>query len=93
MKQSSKPLPAAGVMFCLLGSLCAPTCLGADTANRTGTQPPRTFLVTRALAHERLVPYLETARPQIVQIGNYGAMFHGYADNENSTLLQLTKRN
>lgn len=45
----------------------------------------RTFFVTRSLTHERLIPYLETARPEIVQIGNYGAMFHGYADNEKST--------
>ncbi len=44
-----------------------------------------TFFVTRSLAHERLIPYLETARPEIVQIGNYGAMFHGYADDERST--------
>lgn len=46
--------------------------------------PFRTFFVTRSLAHERLLPYLETARPQIVQVGNYGAMFHGYADNPKS---------
>ncbi|MBT7004363.1 MAG: hypothetical protein HOA06_06525, partial [Chloroflexi bacterium] len=44
----------------------------------------RTFFVTRSLAHERLIPHLEAARPQIVQVGNYGAMFHGYADNPKS---------
>ena len=31
------------------------------------------------------MPYLEEARPQIVQIGNYGAMFHGYAGNPKFT--------
>jgi len=47
--------------------------------------PLRTFFVTRSLTHERLLPYLEQAVPQVVQIGNYGAMFHGYADEERST--------
>ena len=47
--------------------------------------PFRTFFVTRSLAHERLIEYLETARPEVVQIGNYGAMFHGFADNPKAT--------
>lgn len=47
-------------------------------------QPFRTLFVTRSLAHDALLPYLATARPEIVQIGNYGAMFHGYADNPRS---------
>jgi hypothetical protein len=47
--------------------------------------PIRTFFVTRSLNHEKLLPYLEEARPQIVQIGNYGAMFHGYAGDPKST--------
>lgn len=47
--------------------------------------PLRTFFVTRSLDHEQLLPYLQQARPQIVQIGNYGAMFHGYAENPKST--------
>lgn len=46
--------------------------------------PFRTFLVTRSVANERLFPYLEAARPEIVQIGYYGGMFHGYADDEKS---------
>ena len=46
---------------------------------------PRTFFVTRSLGHEQFIPFLEKARPEIVQIGNYGAMFHGHADNEKST--------
>ncbi len=37
------------------------------------------------MAHEKLLPYLREARPGIVQIGNYGAMFHGYADDKRST--------
>lgn len=45
----------------------------------------RTFFVTRSLSHERLLPFLKEARPDLVQIGNYGAMFHGYADNPKST--------
>ena len=45
----------------------------------------RTFFVTRSLAHERLMEYLESARPEIVQIGNYGAMFHGFADDPRAT--------
>lgn len=45
----------------------------------------RTFFVTRSLGHEKLLPYLREARPQIVQIGNYGAMFHGYANHPKST--------
>lgn len=48
-------------------------------------QPIRTFFVTRSLAHERILEYLEAARPELVQVGNYGAMFHGYADNPRST--------
>src|SRR6476646_8209893 len=48
-------------------------------------QRPRTFFVTRSLAHPELIPYLKTAKPELVQIGNYGAMFHGYADNKKST--------
>lgn len=40
-----------------------------------------TFFVTRSLGHERLMEYLETARPAVAQVGNYGAMFHGYADD------------
>ena len=44
----------------------------------------RTLFVTRSLGHERLLPFLKTARPDIVQIGNYGAMFHGFADNPKS---------
>ncbi len=64
------------------------TILANDTdskADRTSKPRFRTFFVTRSLAHERLIPYLETARPEIVQIGNYGAMFHGYADDPKST--------
>jgi len=45
----------------------------------------RTFFVTRSMASDRLFPYLDTAKPELVQIGQYGAMFHGYADNEKST--------
>lgn len=45
----------------------------------------RTLFVTRSLAHERLMEYLKAARPEIVQVGNYGAMFHGDADNPRST--------
>ncbi|MEM7010718.1 MAG: hypothetical protein AAF585_04460, partial [Verrucomicrobiota bacterium] len=48
------------------------------------TPTPRTLFVTRSMDHEQLIPYLETARPEIVQIGQYGAMFHGYADHEKS---------
>ncbi|NNE93309.1 MAG: hypothetical protein HKN23_16825 [Verrucomicrobiales bacterium] len=53
--------------------------------------PPRSLLVTRSMAHENLVPFLEEARPDIVQIGQYGAMFHGYADDPKSkgTPMQL----
>lgn len=55
------------------------------------TPLPRTFFVTRSMAHEQLLPYLEAARPEIVQIGQYGPMFHGYADNPKSkgTPMQL----
>ena len=56
-----------------------------DAADQSDGPRLTTFFVTRSLTHERLIPYLEKARPQIVQIGNYGAMFHGYADNEKST--------
>ena len=58
---------------------------GSDkAAEASPSRVPRTFFVTRSLGHERLIPYLESARPEIVQIGNYGAMFHGYADNPKS---------
>ena len=33
----------------------------------------------------RMLDYLEAARPEIVQVGFYGPMFHGYADNLKST--------
>lgn len=59
--------------------------LGVRLGYSQESEPIRTFFVTRSLTHERLIPYLKTARPQVVQIGNYGAMFHGYADNEKST--------
>ncbi len=49
--------------------------------SRDGEKSFDTFFVTRSLGHERLMEYLETARPKIVQVGNYGAMFHGYADD------------
>ncbi len=60
-------------------------------ADSGSANPYRTFFVTRSMAHERLIPYLEAARPEIVQIGQYGAMFHGYADNPKSkgTPMQL----
>lgn len=48
-------------------------------------RPLRTFFVTRSLAHERLLEYLDAAQPEIVQFGNYGAMFHGYADHPRAT--------
>lgn len=57
----------------------------AESAEPKQKLPLRTFFVTRSLDHDRLLSYLKTARPQIVQIGNYGAMFHGYADDERST--------
>lgn len=58
---------------------------GDEASAKQLARTPRTFFVTRSLAHERLLPYLRAARPEIAQIGNYGAMFHGYADNPRST--------
>lgn len=55
-----------------------------ENSEPLSTRPHRTLFVTRSLAHDALLPYLATARPEIVQIGNYGAMFHGYADNPRS---------
>jgi hypothetical protein len=55
-----------------------------ESPAENSNQRPRTFFVTRSLGHELLMPYLEEARPEIVQIGNYGAMFHGYADDPRS---------
>ena len=66
-----------------IGLVILPLCL--DTAHSQDRKPIRTFFVTRSLGHERLLPYIKTARPEVVQIGNYGAMFHGYADNPKST--------
>jgi len=57
----------------------------ADKPPAATKAPFRTFFVTRSLAHERLLEYLQAARPEIVQVGNYGAMFHGYADDPRST--------
>jgi hypothetical protein len=80
--------------FPLASALCLAACLATgspapaaddDPASGPSRRPIRTFIETRSLAHERLLPYLEAARPQVVQIGNYGAMFHGYADNPRST--------
>jgi hypothetical protein len=56
----------------------------ADAADDRPRMPYRTFLVTRSVADEQLFPFLEAARPEIVQIGYYGAMFHGYADDKKS---------
>ena len=67
----------------LLSAIIAITSLGQTSGQET--KPIRTFFVTRSLAHERLFEYLETARPEIVQVGNYGAMFHGFADNPRAT--------
>ena len=58
-------------------------CLSVQQA--WSADPPGTLFVTRSLDHEKLLPYLRDARPDIAQIGNYGAMFHGYADHEEST--------
>lgn len=66
------------LLFLISGMLSA-----AEPAPETNSDF-RTFFVTRSLAHEQLLPYLKAARPEIVQVGNYGAMFHGYADNERS---------
>jgi len=81
--------------FCLLflaGIVVASATTSASGADKALEHPaekleqrPRTFFVTRSLGHERLLPYLEEARPEIVQFGNYGAMFHGYADDPKST--------
>ncbi len=68
-------------MFCSLLIVL----LGHRTACSQDQKPLRTFFVTRSLTHEKLLPFLKTARPQVVQIGNYGAMFHGYADDQKST--------
>jgi hypothetical protein len=59
---------------------------GSKSVEKTAVArtPFRTLFVTRSLTHEQLIPYLKTAKPEIVQVGNYGAMFHGYADNPKS---------
>lgn len=75
-------LPVLALVGCLL---CVVGTTSADDAVRDLKRSFNTFFVTRSLAHDRLIPYLKEARPDIVQIGNYGAMFHGYADNEKST--------
>ncbi len=46
--------------------------------------PHRTFFVTRSMTDENLIPYLEAAHPEIVQIGQYGAMFHEFASRESA---------
>ncbi|MFT5471130.1 MAG: hypothetical protein ACI8UO_006263 [Verrucomicrobiales bacterium] len=69
----------------LLLAIFATSCLAEDEPEF------RTFFVTRKMASEQLLPFLEAAKPEIVQIGQYGAMFHGYADDEKSkgTPMQL----
>ena len=71
--------------LCMLLLLGWPLVALAQTPEPAGAEPWRTFFVTRSLAHERLLPFLQEARPDVVQIGNYGAMFHGYADHPKST--------
>lgn len=68
--------------------------LACGVAAAENEDPFRTFFVTRSMTHEQLLPYLEAAKPEIVQIGQYGAMFHGYADDEKSkgTPMQLPIR-
>lgn len=69
--------------LCLL-SLLLP--LGRASAQPQSDDPRfRTFFVTRAIEHEQFLPYLKAARPGIVQVGNYGAEFHGNADNPRAT--------
>lgn len=71
----------------LIQGLCCLLFLSLSVGNAFSADkdPIRTFFVTRSLTHERLDDYLYYTRPQVVQIGNYGAMFHGYADNKKST--------
>lgn len=64
--------------------LAALAAVGGDSSENPNESSFRTLFVTRSLTHENLVPYLKTARPETVQVGNYGAMFHGYADNPKS---------
>ena len=56
----------------------------AQAEEPASDQRPRTLFVTRSLTHPELMPYIRQAKPEIVQIGNYGAMFHGYANHEKS---------
>lgn len=70
---------------CTIIALLAGGSARADADDGGPQRAVRTFFVTRSLTHDRLIPYLKAARPQVVQIGNYGAMFHGYADDERST--------
>ena len=72
-------------IFVVVSSCFVARVHGGDPQISQASKTPRTFFVTRSLGHDRLMPYLKAARPEIVQIGNYGAMFHGYADNPRST--------
>lgn len=75
------------LLFIIVVSFFADLAAGGEDAGNSNSRPAlpcRTLFVTRSLGHDQLLRYLETARPEIVQIGNYGAMFHGYADNPKS---------
>ncbi len=70
------------VIFFIAAAFCS---MYADASEMREEGSIRTFFVTRSIGHERFMDYLESAQPEFVQVGNYGAMFHGYADDEGST--------
>lgn len=57
----------AGALLALLVFAC----IESEAAEAPQRPRLRTFFTTRSLNHDRLIPYLETARPQLVQIVNY----------------------
>ncbi|QDU93538.1 type 1 glutamine amidotransferase family protein [Lignipirellula cremea] len=77
-------LPYSLALFPILSLLLSPAAWAQEKDSAARPASP-TFFVTRSLTHEQLIPYLKAARPELVQIGNYGAMFHGYVDDPKST--------
>ncbi len=74
----------------LIAILAATSAAGAQGPPHEDLPEPNfdfhTFLVTRGHTTDpKFLAYLDEAKPEIVQVGYYGPMFHGYADTEKAT--------
>ena len=74
----------------VLGAASAPLLLQGEAGRHPDLPDPsfdfRTFLVAWGdTTQPEFYRFLDEVKPEIVQVGFYGPMFHGYADNPAST--------